>query len=156
MLCSDSRVGNTGWRYWWNIGLLVSYLSRIRTKPTKWHVHPAKTQISLGIRPVWSESSLSAWRKLGSLVTIERTAKTLIRLGGSGSSLGAQSLCFVMSWLISSSNSMPAAVHGVVSGFGMFAVCRHVFQPFSSNSFPDENLQQKCTCIGLSKIYIRL
>ena len=24
------------------------------TKPTKWHVCPAKTQISLGIRPVWS------------------------------------------------------------------------------------------------------
>ena len=32
-------------------------------------VRPAKTQISLGIRPVWSESSLSAWRKLGSLAT---------------------------------------------------------------------------------------
>ena len=30
------------------------------TKPTKWHVRPAKTQISLGIRPVWSESSLCA------------------------------------------------------------------------------------------------
>ena len=29
----------------------------------------AKTQISLGIRPVWSDSSLSAWRKLGSLAT---------------------------------------------------------------------------------------
>ena len=27
-------------------------LSRIVTKPTKWHVRPAKTQISLGIRPV--------------------------------------------------------------------------------------------------------
>ena len=39
------------------------------TKPTKWHVHPAKTQISLGIRPVWSESSLSTWRKLRSLAT---------------------------------------------------------------------------------------
>ena len=39
------------------------------TKPTKWHVCPAKTQISLGIRPVWSESSLSAWRKLGSFAT---------------------------------------------------------------------------------------
>ena len=38
------------------------------TKPTKW-LRPAKTQISLGIRPVWSESSLSAWRKLGSLAT---------------------------------------------------------------------------------------
>ena len=30
------------------------------TKPTKWHVCPAKTQISLGIRPVWSEYSLCA------------------------------------------------------------------------------------------------
>ena len=30
------------------------------TKPTKWHVRPVKTQISLGIRPVWSESSLCA------------------------------------------------------------------------------------------------
>ena len=37
------------------------------TKPTKWPVCPAKTQISLGIRPVWSESSLSAWRSIGSL-----------------------------------------------------------------------------------------
>ena len=27
-------------------------------------VRPAKTQISLGIRPVWSESSLSAWKTL--------------------------------------------------------------------------------------------
>ena len=32
-------------------------------------VRPAKTQISLGIRPVWSESSLSAWRNIGSLAT---------------------------------------------------------------------------------------
>ena len=39
------------------------------TKPTKWHVRPSKTQISLGIRQVWSESSLSAWRKLRSLAT---------------------------------------------------------------------------------------
>ena len=39
------------------------------TKPTKWHVRPAKTQISLSIRPDWSESSLSAWRKLGALAT---------------------------------------------------------------------------------------
>ena len=32
-------------------------------------VRPAKTQISLGIRPVWSESSLSAGRKFGSFAT---------------------------------------------------------------------------------------
>ena len=38
-------------------------------KTNKMSVCPAKTQISLGIRLVWSESSLSTWRKLGSLAT---------------------------------------------------------------------------------------
>ena len=38
-------------------------------KTNKMSVRPAKTQISLGIHPVWSESSLSAWRNLGSLAT---------------------------------------------------------------------------------------
>ena len=38
-------------------------------KPTKVPVRPAKTQLSLGIRPIWSESSLSAWRNFGSLAT---------------------------------------------------------------------------------------
>ena len=42
-------------------------MSHLMTKPKKWHVRQAKTQISLGICPVWSESSLSAWRKLVSL-----------------------------------------------------------------------------------------
>ena len=32
-------------------------MSRLMTKSTIWPVCPAKTQISLGIRPVWSESS---------------------------------------------------------------------------------------------------
>ena len=32
-------------------------------KPTKWLVRPANTKINLGIRPIWSESSLSTWRK---------------------------------------------------------------------------------------------
>ena len=36
-------------------------------KTNKMSVRPAKIQISLGICPVWSESSLSAWRKFGSL-----------------------------------------------------------------------------------------
>ena len=38
-------------------------------KTNEMTVRPAKTQISLGICPVWSESSLSAWIKLGSLAT---------------------------------------------------------------------------------------
>ena len=38
------------------------------TKPTKWHVHPAKTQISLGIRLVRSVFAVRWW-KLGPLAT---------------------------------------------------------------------------------------
>ena len=43
--------------------LLTWWWAAAMTKPTKWPVCPAKTQISLGIHPVWSETSLSAWRK---------------------------------------------------------------------------------------------
>ena len=46
----------------------TAHMSRDMKKKIK-GVRPAKTQISLGIRPVWSESSLSAWRNLGSLST---------------------------------------------------------------------------------------
>ena len=42
-------------------------MSRCMTKPTKCPVCLAKTRISLGICPVWSESSLSAWRNIGPL-----------------------------------------------------------------------------------------
>ena len=48
---------------------ILSYCTQRITKPTKWYVRPAKTQISLGIRPIWSEFSLSAWRTIGSLAT---------------------------------------------------------------------------------------
>ena len=50
-------------------------MSRLKTKPTRWHMRPAKTQISLGIRLVWSESSLSAWRIIGSLATHKRDSE---------------------------------------------------------------------------------
>ena len=46
-----------------------SQIKLCMTKPIKWSVRPAKTQISLGIHPVWSESSLSVWRNIGSLAT---------------------------------------------------------------------------------------
>ena len=42
------------------ISFKYSYLSRHMTKPTKWHVCPVMTQISLGICPVWSQSLLCA------------------------------------------------------------------------------------------------
>ena len=49
--------------------VMSDQVSHLMTKPTKWHVHPAKTQISLGICLVWLESLLSIWRRLGSLAT---------------------------------------------------------------------------------------
>ena len=39
---------------------LNGYWAGAWQKPTKWHLRPAKTQISLGIRPLWSESLLCA------------------------------------------------------------------------------------------------
>ena len=47
--------------------LLDVYLYELlTTKPTNWPLLPTKMQISLGICPVWSESSLSVWRNTGS------------------------------------------------------------------------------------------
>ena len=47
----------------------VRLVSRRNTKPTKWPIRPAKTQISLGICTVWSDSSLFAWKNLMSSAT---------------------------------------------------------------------------------------
>ena len=44
-------------------------ISRRMTKLTKWPVRWVKTQISLVIRPVWSESLLYAWRHVEPLTT---------------------------------------------------------------------------------------
>ena len=80
--------GTFSWLYLDNI------IAPRHNKANKMSMCPVKTQLSLGICPAWSESSLTAWRKLGSLATV----KTLIRLDGcpgwSESSLGAQSLCW--------------------------------------------------------------
>ena len=53
---------------WCIMHIALKYEPR-HDKTNKVTVRPAKTQISLGICPVWSESPLSAWRKLGSLAT---------------------------------------------------------------------------------------
>ena len=82
-------------------------MSHSTTKPTKWPVCPAKTQISLGIRPVWSESSLSTGRNIGSLATHWAHSKDSDQPGHLGrcpgwseSSLGARHFVgFVMRWL---------------------------------------------------------
>ena len=48
------------------IGIQVHTSLNVRNR-TFWHVCPTKTQISLRIRAVWSESSLSTWRNSVSL-----------------------------------------------------------------------------------------
>ena len=75
------------------------------TKPTKWHVHPAKIQISLGICPVWSVSSLFAWRKFGSLANHWVHSEDSDQPGHLGrcpgwseSLLGANAILLVLSW----------------------------------------------------------
>ena len=44
------------------------YMTRNVRKRTFWYVRETKTQISLRIRAVWLESSLSAWRNFPTLV----------------------------------------------------------------------------------------
>ena len=72
-------------------------LSGSMTKPTKWHVRPVKTQISP------SDQSLRCLHEetLGPWLSLECTAKTLIRLSGcpgwSESSLSAQAILFILS-----------------------------------------------------------
>ena len=55
-------------------------MSRGTEFPTRLHVRPAKTQISMRFHVVWSESSLAAWRRFGSLannkVPFEDTEQT--------------------------------------------------------------------------------
>ena len=88
---------------------LSSFLTKLielpHDKTNKMTVLPVKTRISLGIRPVWLESSLCAklmakW--LWTQAFFMRTAKTPIRLGGcphwSKSSLGAHAILLVLSW----------------------------------------------------------
>ena len=56
-------------------------------KPAKWPLRPAKTQNSLGIRQVWSESSQSAWRNIQSSATHWAHCEALIRLDGAQADL---------------------------------------------------------------------
>ena len=79
---------------------IAEHLSRLMTKPTKWPVCQAKIQISLGICPVWSESSLCA-----QLVGKDPRQVRLIRLGG------CHFVGFVMRWFICFSMQASCQIH---------------------------------------------
>ena len=70
------------------------------TKPQQNGMCAQQTQICLGIHPVWLESSLSTWRKIGSLAT-HRAHSELIRLGrcpGWSVFAGRTVILLVLSW----------------------------------------------------------
>ena len=86
-------------------------------------MRPVKTQISLGIRSVWSESSLSAWWHLGSLAThwahsedFDQTGR-MPRLIWVFAGRTCHFVCFVMRRLIYS-NKLPMALHFKKKGRG--------------------------------------
>ena len=66
--CLDFKSGHLFYLFI-STSITITTLEPRHDKTNKIAVRLLKTQISLGIRPVWSESSLSAWRKLGSLAT---------------------------------------------------------------------------------------
>ena len=66
---SLSLVSQSNWEVLFGRELIKKSFEPRHDKTNKISVRSAKTQISLGIRPVRSESSLSAWRNLGSLAT---------------------------------------------------------------------------------------
>ena len=77
-------------------------MSRLMTKPTKWPERPAKTQISLGIRPVWSAFAVRM-KKAWSLATHWAQSEDSDQTGRwcpgwPESSLGAQAILLVLPW----------------------------------------------------------
>ena len=125
----------------------VCNVSRVTTKPTIWHVRPAKTPISLGIRPVWSESSLSPWRNnkslaahwahsedsdqtghLPSLIRVfaGRTLVILLVLSCCGSCVQKLKTCFITSLGEEGSGLYVLLVHLFVC-FGRVSFCHFLF-----------------------------
>ena len=80
-------------------------MSHRMTKPTKWIVRPAKTQISLGIRPVWSVFAVrmkKAW-VLSYPLSAQRMLRSAWASAQSDQSLHwahSHFVGFVMKWLI--------------------------------------------------------
>ena len=93
------------------------------TKPTKWHVRPAKTQIGIGIRPVWSEPSLCDQR-VAKDTKLSSCAQRILWSDWSKSSLGAQSFC----WFCR------AAAHVTEVFFFFKSIRFHIWQQMNQNN----------------------
>ena len=114
------------------------------TKPTIWHMRPAKTQISLGSRPVWSKSLLCAQWVLKDPSFLHVDSKDFDQTGRmirSESSLGAQVILLVLSHTGSNTNTIMtlstetnllgqrsvASIGAIWSGSTDYALCYSFF-----------------------------
>ena len=108
-------------------------LSRLMTKPTKWHVRPAKTQISLISLRCLPEEALNPY------LPKEHTAKALIRLGRClgwhESSLGNRSFCYFC---------RVAAQIGHIMGKPVYAICKQQRHRSAYISLPDLSYTYGC------------
>ena len=128
-------------------------MSQGMTKPTKWHVRPAKTQISLGIRPVWSDFSLFAWRKLGSLTThwaysevSDQTGRTL-RLVWVFAGRTCHFVGFVMRWLIYIFATLSFQGGRIISDmlpFPLWTIWAITWETYLLTSFAQRRLRSAC------------
>ena len=103
----------------WKIGQV--HLNSLMTKPTKWPVRPAKTQIRLGIRPVWSESLLFTWRKPGSWATQWAYSEDSDRTGRMPRLIWVRRAHRSLCWFCHE------AAHFVISGVSGLLFCHYFF-----------------------------
>ena len=87
----------TSGRYWvYTVCLAITELPHYKTN--KMAVRPAKTQISLGIRPVWSVFAMRSVGSKGPKLSSCGQQSLVECPGWSESSLGAKIIVFVLSW----------------------------------------------------------
>ena len=108
-------------------------------KPTKWPVRPANTQISLGIRPVWSRVFAVRMKKAWVLSYPLGTQWRLIRLGRcpgwSESSLSTHAVLLVLSCCGSYYKCWIASKIIFSNGPGRANTCR---MPYANNKGVDQ------------------
>ena len=103
-----------------------------------------KTQISLGICPVWSESSLSVWRKLGSLVTLWAQSEDSDQTGLMPWLIWVFTGCTVILLVLSRGDSNNHANHDfrILMQFGYISFCCSMDMFHSDTSFHCEKTKR--------------
>ena len=95
-------------------------------------VRPAKTQIRLGIRPIWSESLLSTWRNLGSLATHWAHSKDSDQTGRMPRLIWVFAGCTVILLVLSRGGSNIVTVH-------LESIHTWCFRYFGKTGSPSQN-----------------